>query len=141
AGSALFARALAAPLKLPPSHVATLHMTMTDLCQRSACRIVHFMAHDRVSFGGSIISIGALYAWLGRVPLQRGEAWAFWTVLIAGVIGFGSFLTYLGYGYLDVWHGRATLALLPVFVVGLIRSFATLRGPRGISSLFRAGAR
>jgi hypothetical protein len=37
-------------------------------------------------------------------------------------LGFGSFLAYLGYGYLDSWHGVATLALLPVFVAGLVAS-------------------
>jgi hypothetical protein len=34
--------------------------------------------------------------------------------------GFGSFLAYLGYGYLDTWHGLGTVLLLPVFVVGLL---------------------
>ena len=35
------------------------------------------------------------------------------------MVGFGSFLAYLGYGYLDTWHGAATLVLLPCFVGGL----------------------
>jgi hypothetical protein len=38
------------------------------------------------------------------------------------VVGFLTFLAYLGYGYLDTWHGVATLFLLPVFGVGLLRS-------------------
>jgi hypothetical protein len=33
---------------------------------------------------------------------------------------FPQFLAYLGYGYLDTWHGAATLVLLPIFVAGLI---------------------
>jgi dihydroorotate dehydrogenase len=140
-GSGVFALILAATVKLLPYDVAFLGMSMTDLCDRNACRIVHFMAHDRVSFGGSIISVGTLYAWLGAVPLRRGEAWAWWTALLSGIIGFGSFLTYLGYGYLDVWHGRATLALLPVFVTGLILSFRELRSPRGPGVLGTVGAK
>src|SRR5262249_49158875 len=63
-----------------------------------------------------------------------------WTSVISGIIGFGSFLTYLGYGYLDVWHGRATMALLPVFVTGIVLSFRQLRGPRGPGVLLRRGA-
>src|SRR5262249_21201741 len=39
---------------------------------------------------------------------------------------FGSFLTYLGYGYLDSWHGVATIFLLPCFVVGLWKTRALL---------------
>lgn len=134
-GSGMTALALAATVKLLPYDVEYLGMTMDDLCQRNACRIVHFMAHDRVSWGGSIISVGALYAWLGAVPLRRGEAWAWWAAAASGLIGFASFLTYLGYGYLDVWHGRATLALLPVFLVGLALSFRELKGPRGVGAL------
>jgi len=140
-GSGIFALVLAGTVKLLPYDVAYLGMTMNDLCARNACRIVHFMAHDRVSWGGSMISIGTLYAWLGAVPLRRGEAWAFWTTILSGLIGFGSFLTYLGYGYLDVWHGRATLALLPIFVLGLVLSFRELRGPRGPGVLLRLGAK
>jgi dihydroorotate dehydrogenase len=136
----IFALILAATIKLLPYDTAYLQMTMTELCDRNACRIVHFMAHDRVSFGGSIISIGLLYAWLAAGPLRRGEPWAFWTLVTSGLVGFGSFLTYLGYGYLDVWHGRATLALIPVFLLGLLRSWGGLRGPRGPASLFRRGA-
>jgi len=49
-------------------------------------------------------------------------------IVASGVLGFGSFLTYLGYGYLDTWHGTASLVLLPAFLTGLIlsRSHATV---------------
>ncbi|HEX7158508.1 MAG TPA: hypothetical protein VF214_05825, partial [Edaphobacter sp.] len=40
----------------------------------------------------------------------------------SGAVGFLAFLTYLGRGYLDTWHGVATLFLLPVFIAGLWRS-------------------
>jgi len=112
-------------------------MTVDDLCSRAACRVVHFMAHDRVSFGGSIVSIGILYVWTARVPLRAGEAWAFWALLASGASGFGSFLTYIGYGYLDAWHGRATVALLAPFLIGVVLSHAALSRPRGPSTLLR----
>jgi hypothetical protein len=82
-----------------------------------------------VSFGGALIAIGALYLWLTEFPLRHGDAWAWWLLLASGVFGFGSFLAYLGYGYLDTWHGVATLALLPCFLLGLMRSFTRLTGP------------
>jgi hypothetical protein len=102
-----------------PHDTAFLQMAAEELCSINECRIVHFMIHDRVSFGGSLIAIAAVYLWLAAVPLKVGEAWAWWTLLVSGIVGFGSFLTYLGYGYLDTWHGAATLALLPCFVAGL----------------------
>jgi hypothetical protein len=57
------------------------------------------------------------------------------------MIGFGSFLAYLGYGYLDTWHGVATLGLLPCFVLGLVRTFFLLPPPNGPQSLFRPAVR
>lgn len=111
-----------------PQDVAFLGMTAEHLCAIADCRIVRFMFHDRVAFGGTLMAIAALYLWLASFPLRRGEAWAWWAFLVSGALGFGSFLAYLGYGYLDSWHGIATLALLPVFVTGLVasRSLATL---------------
>ncbi len=94
-------------------------MSAADLCGIDQCRIVHFMMHDRVSFGGSLIGIATFYLWLAEFPLRAGNAWAWWALCASGVVGFGSFLTYLGYGYLDTWHGVATLALLPTFGGGL----------------------
>ncbi len=80
------------------------------------------MIHDRISFGGVLIALGVLYLWLISFPLHRRESWAWWTLALSGLVGFLSFLSYLGYGYLDTWHGAATLALAPLFLVGLIRT-------------------
>jgi hypothetical protein len=80
------------------------------------------MIHDRVSFGGVLVAIGVLYLWLALFPLRRRESWAWWTLALSGLAGFLSFLAYLGYGYLDTWHGAATLALLPMFVIGMVRT-------------------
>jgi hypothetical protein len=123
-----------------PQDVEYLGMTAKSLCALNECRIVHFMFHDRVSFGGAIIAVGLLYMWLAEFPLKEGEPWAWWLFLISGLVGFGSFLTYLGYHYLDTWHGLATLLLFPFFLLGLLRSRDVLKQHAGISSLFRAGA-
>jgi hypothetical protein len=102
-----------------PHDTAFLQMAPEELCAVNECRIVHFMIHDRVSFGGALLAIAVLYLWIAEFPLQAGERWAWQALAASGVVGFGSFLTYLGYGYLDTWHGAATAALLPCFVGGL----------------------
>lgn len=140
AAAGLFALILAATVKLLPNDIAFLGMTMAQLCERNQCRIVHFMSHDRVAFGGSILSVGMIYVWMALGPLRRGEAWSWWTLLVSGFAGFASFLTYLGTGYLDVWHGWATLALLPCFVFGLALCFPGLGRPRGPGCLLMPGA-
>lgn len=102
-----------------PHDVAYLQMQPEELCGINECRVVHFMIHDRISFGGALVAIAAIYLWLAAFPLRDGEEWAWWTLAVSGLAGFGSFLTYLGYGYLDTWHGAATLVLLPCFLLGL----------------------
>jgi hypothetical protein len=105
-----------------PHDVSYLGMSAAELCQFAECRVVRFMFHDRVAFGGTLIATAVLYFWLAAFPLREGAAWAWWTFVASGTLGFLSFLAYLGYGYLDIWHGTATLALLPTFTAGLVYS-------------------
>jgi hypothetical protein len=113
-------------------------MSARDLCSLQQCRIVHFMFHDRVSFGGVLIAIATLYLWLAGFPMRDGEPWAWWTLAISGAIGFASFLGYMCYGYFDTWHGAATIVLLPAFVAGLVVTWRRLpRGSRSIGVLRR----
>jgi hypothetical protein len=118
-----------------------LGMTAERLCALHGCRIVHFMVHDRISFGGAVVAVGLLYLWLALVPLRQGEAWAWWALLLSGAVGFASFFAYLGHGYLDTWHGLATLGLLPCFLLGLARSSCPPPGGEGSRCLLRPGAR
>ena len=136
--SGAFALFLSITRHFLPHDVQFLGMQPQDLCRINQCRIVHFMFHDRVSFGGVLIAIGSIYLWLIEFPLQAGRAWAWWLLVLSALVGFGSFLAYLGYGYLDTWHGVATLALLPCYVVGLWRSYVKiLEQPKGIATLLR----
>ena len=120
--SGLFAVFLSVRREFLPHDVQYLGMTAADLCRVADCRVVGFMFHDRVAFGGTLISVGVLYLWLAAFPLRRGAPWAWRTFAASAVLGFASFLAYLGYGYLDAWHGAATLLLLPTFAVGLMAS-------------------
>lgn len=124
-----------------PHDVDFLGMTAADLCSRNQCRIVHFMFHDRVSFGGALIALGSLYLWLAEFPLREGEPWAWWLFLLSGLLGFGSFLAYLGYRYLDKWHLAATLALLPCFATALGRTYGGLRRPASFRTLLQPSVR
>jgi MFS family permease len=110
-----------------PHDISYLGLDAQELSSFSNGSITKFMFHDRISFGGSIIAVGFLYMWLAEFPLKNKEPWAWYLFLFSGLIGFGSFLTYLGYGYLDTWHGVATLLLLPFFITGLIRSYSLVR--------------
>ena len=117
-----------------PHDVAYLGMDAQRLCALQQCRIVHFMFHDRVAFGGVLLAVGTLYAWLAEFPLRSGEPWAWWAFAVSGACGFASFLTYIGYGYLDTWHGMATLVLLALFTLGLARTRRMVAAPRAASA-------
>jgi hypothetical protein len=115
-------------------------MSAADLCRIRSCKVVDFMVYDRSSFGGVMCGVAVLYVWLVVFPLKRGEQWAWWALWISGAVGFAGFLTYLGYGYLDTWHGAGTLLLLPVFLAGMVRARRLLDGPLDPRSVFRPGA-
>lgn len=76
---------------------------------------------------GVIVELALTPPYQAAVPLRRGESWAWWALAISGLAGFASFLSYLGHGYLDTWHGAATLSLLPLFAGGLIRTRGSRR--------------
>ena len=125
--SGCFALFLSIRREFLPHDITFLQMTPEQLCAMAECRVVAFMFHDRVAFGGVLVAIAILYFWLCAVPLNEGAAWAWWTLAISGTIGFLSFLSYLGHGYLDTWHGVGSAALVPVFLGGLLRSHALVR--------------
>ena len=60
---------------------------------------------------------------------------------MSGLVGFASFLAYLGYGYLDTWHGVATLILLPCFGIGLVKSHRLIAAPAGLTTLMSPAIR
>jgi hypothetical protein len=138
--SGAFAVFLAATGQFLPHDVAYLGISADELCALNKCRIVDFMIHDRTAFGGALVAVGLLYLWLIAVPLKQGQPWAWWTLALSGSAGFLSFFTYLGYGYLDTWHGAATLVLGPIYAAGLYKSRGLLQGSPGIAALRHPGA-
>lgn len=124
--SGIFALFLAATHTFLPHDIEYLGMQPAQLYALHGGRIAHFMFHDRVSFGGTLIATGTLYLWLIAFPLPRGESWAWLTLLLSGSVGFLSFFAYLIYGYLDWWHAVASLGLLPLFLLGLWKTRALI---------------
>jgi hypothetical protein len=133
-----FALFVSASAQLLPHDQAYLGMGAQELCAHN-CQILDFMIHDRVAWGGMMMGLATLYAWLVAFPLSAGRAWAWWTLVASWIIGAISFLSYLGTGYLDTWHGAGTLMMVPLVVAGLWRTRQVLLEPgmRGVSTLVR----
>jgi hypothetical protein len=134
--SGVFAIAQSMSGQLLPHDRHALGMDASALSRLASPNLVRFMFHDRVAFGGTLIAIGIAYWWLAEFALRSGAAWAWWTLALSGGCGFLSFLAYLGYGYLDTWHGAATLLLLPVYVGGVWRARRLLKEPLSVSSIW-----
>lgn len=105
-----------------PQDVHALGFDAQRLAALTNPHVVRFMFHDRVAFGGTLLAIGFAYWYLAEFPMRDRQPWAWWTFLVSGICGFASFLCYLSFGYLDVWHGVATLCLLPIYLAGLWRA-------------------
>lgn len=108
--------------QLLPQDSHAIGMDSAALMHAGNTRLLGFMFHDRVAYGGTLLAIGLGYLWLAAFPIEQRAPWAWWALTYSGGIGFLAFLTYLGQGYLDTWHGVATLFLLPVFLLGLWRA-------------------
>lgn len=139
--SGVFAIAQSITGQLLPHDLHALGMDASALSRQASPNLVRFMFHDRVAFGGTLIAIGMAYWWLAEFPLRSGAAWAWWTLALSGACGFLSFLAYLGYGYLDTWHGVATLFLLPVYVGGMWRGRKLVSGSLSAASVWTTAYR
>lgn len=81
--------------------------------------LLAFMQHDRVTYSGTGLSCGLLFALLAIFGARRGLHWAFNAIAVAGAVGFLSFLLCLGFHYIDPLHAAITLLLLPFFIWGV----------------------
>src|SRR5262245_24271195 len=74
-----------------PHDVHVLGYDAQALAEATNPRLVHFMFHDRVAFGGTLLAIGMAYWWLAEFPLRAGARWAWWAFCLSGLCGFASF--------------------------------------------------
>lgn len=82
-------------------------------------RLLAFMAHDRVSLAGTMVTIGVLYIGLSLGGVRRGLHWAQQAVLYSAFSGFLSFFLFLGFGYFDPFHAFVTSILFQFFLMAL----------------------
>jgi dihydroorotate dehydrogenase len=81
--------------------------------------LLDFMAHDRTTLAGVMLTTGMLYVALSVFGIRRGLHWARQTVLISASTGFLTFFLFLGFGYLDPFHAFVTAALLQLLLFGV----------------------
>ncbi|MDY3562874.1 hypothetical protein R5W23_004355 [Gemmata sp. JC673] len=82
-------------------------------------RLLAFMAHDRVSLAGPMLTVGLMYLGLSLGGVRRGAHWAMVAVFTSASAGFASFFLFLGFGYLDPLHAFVTACLLQLLLLGM----------------------
>jgi dihydroorotate dehydrogenase len=97
-----------------------------DALQAVNPRLLAFMAHDRVTLAGTMLSIGALYTGLAGWGVRRGAHWAWLAIVCSAFVGFASFFLFLGFGYFDPLHAAVSVVLLAMF------AFALRGAPKGL---------
>lgn len=74
-------------------------------------RLVPLVAHDRATFGGMLISCGAVTLLPAVWGFQRGQAWLWWALMLSGSVAYCStILVHWCVGYDSLMH------LLPAYV-------------------------
>lgn len=94
-------------------------MTRAQLASLNT-RLLAFMAHDRASLAGTMLSIGVFYLALAWNGIRRGAHWAQVTVISSATVGFLTFFFFLGFGYFDPFHAFVTAILTQFTLLCLV---------------------
>lgn len=92
-------------------------------------RIMLFMAHDRMTLAGTMISGGIVYMQLAKHGVKHGLKWAKQAIDIAAIIGFLGIFAFIGFGYFDWLHFIFWLVLLPVYIYGYRKTIGVTGTP------------
>ena len=94
-------------------------------------RLLLFMAHDRVSLAGAMLSLGILYSALAWSGIRRGLHWAHVAVIASATVGFLTFFLFLGFGYFDPFHAFVTAILTQFTLLCLVMAPSPPQLPAG----------
>jgi hypothetical protein len=94
--------------------------TSRDHLLRAGPHLVPLVAHDRASFGGMLVASGMTYLMASLWGPRRGVRWLWWTLLLAGIPGFGAAIgIHLVVGYTSPWHLAPAFAGLGLFLAAM----------------------
>ncbi|MBN8207539.1 dihydroorotate dehydrogenase [Bacillus sp. NTK071] len=96
-------------------------------------RLLWFMAHDRMTLAGTMISGGVVYMTLSINGVKYGLLWAKQAIDIAAIIGFLGILLFIGYGYFDWLHLLFWIVLLPFYLRGYVKSKEIKGTPKSLN--------
>jgi dihydroorotate dehydrogenase len=109
-----------------PTDLSFMHTTREALAGVNP-HLIPLLAHDRASFGGTMVAVGLAWMLGGMWGFRRGARWLWWTFFASGVPGF---LTAIGIhlvvGYTNFAHLAPVYLALALFAVALTLSYPYL---------------
>ncbi len=127
-GGGLLALVIALTRVVLPYDEATVGMTREQLIMLND-KLIDFMAHDRVTLAGTMLSVGTLYSGLAFFGMRNGAHWASKSIVVSAFVGFFSFFLFLGFGYFDPFHAFVTAILFQFLVLTVYSRLAKPGGP------------
>ncbi len=124
----LLAVAIASTRVVLPYDESLSGLTRAQMLQLNP-HLLAFMAHDRISLAGAMLSLGILYSALGWSGIRRGAHWAWVTTVVSAATGFVSFFSFLGFGYFDPFHAFVTAILTQFLLLCLVLPLSPLQPP------------
>jgi dihydroorotate dehydrogenase len=81
--------------------------------------LLDFMAHDRITLSGTMLSTGLLYLGLSLWGVRYGMRWARTALIWSCIIGILTFFTFVGFGYFDPLHAFLTGSIVPFLLLAI----------------------
>lgn len=112
-----------------PSDLTFMHTTH-DALGAVDPHLIPLLAHDRASFGGTLVSNGILWMLTAMWGFQRGARWLWWAFVAAGLPGFLTTIgVHLVVGYTDFEHLAPVYLALILYALALALSHSYLCAP------------
>ena len=96
----------------------------------AATNLVPLVAHDRATLGGMLLANGLVIVLTALWGFRPGERWLWWTLLLAGLPGYGAALgVHYAVGYESAFHLAPAFGGLALFIAALALSRRSLCRP------------
>lgn len=101
--------------------------TTTEALPSVNPRLLPLVAHDRVGFGGALISNGIAVLLLSLWGFRQRARWVWLSLVLGGLPGFVAGIgTHFDIGYVDLVHLAPAYLALILYVIGAVLSFPYL---------------
>jgi hypothetical protein len=109
-----------------PTDLTFMHTTPDTLSQANP-HLIPLLAHDRASFGGTLVAVGIAWMLGGMWGFRRGARWLWWTFFASGLPGFLTAIgIHLAVGYTNVEHLAPVYLAMTLFALALALSYPYL---------------